>query len=391
MSKKEKQTTETGKRLLWQQMIGIIFFIAMGAVCGFVIGRFADMVGGSDKLSVLLYLLLMLLSMYVSIFAHIIIHEMGHLVFGLLSGYRFCSFRVFSLMWIKTDGGIKLKRHSVAGTGGQCLMDPPELNDGKCPVALYNLGGSLMNVSFSVPALVLCFFVGNGTVLPGILLIFSVVGLIIAAMNGIPMRLGLTDNDGYNAFSLRRNKEAMRSFWIQMKVNKLISDGKRLREMPQEWFAVPDDRAMKNSMTAVLGVFACNRLMDEERFSEADELMAHLLEIDSGIIGLHRAMMTCDRLYCELIAENRADVIEAYLTKEQRKLMKSMKGLISVIRTEYALALRHDKDEAKAAKLKAQFERRAKTYPYASDIEPERALMHIAEAKAGSNTAEQRE
>ena len=37
------------------------------------------------------------------------------------------------------------------------------------------------------------------------LLNFFITGLIIAMANGIPMRLGTVDNDGYNAFSIRKN------------------------------------------------------------------------------------------------------------------------------------------------------------------------------------------
>lgn len=61
--------------------------------------------------------------------------------------------------------------------------------------------------------------------------------------------------------------------------------------MPEEWFTVPSDEAMKNSMAAAVGVFACNRLMDAQYFAKADAVMRHLLEIDSGIIGLHRNLM----------------------------------------------------------------------------------------------------
>ena len=44
---------------------------------------------------------------------HIIIHEGGHLIFGLLSGYSFVSFRVGSLTLIREDGKFKLKRFVI--------------------------------------------------------------------------------------------------------------------------------------------------------------------------------------------------------------------------------------------------------------------------------------
>ena len=109
--------------------------------------------------------------------------------------------------------------------------------------------------------------------------------------------------------------------------------------------------------------------------------MAHLLEIDSGIVGLHRDLLMCDRVYMELIRENRREVIENMLTKEQKKFMKSMKRFPTVLRTQYALALLFERDAAKAETIKNEFEKVAKTYPYSQDIESERELIEIAKRK----------
>ncbi|MBP3888386.1 MAG: hypothetical protein J6F30_12205 [Cellulosilyticum sp.] len=40
------------------------------------------------------------------------IHEGVHLVFGLLSGYRFSSFRIAGWMWIKKEGKLCFKKLS---------------------------------------------------------------------------------------------------------------------------------------------------------------------------------------------------------------------------------------------------------------------------------------
>ena len=50
----------------------------------------------------------------------IVLHEGGHLLFGLLSGYRFVSFRIFNWTLIRQEGKFRLKRFGIAGTGGQC-------------------------------------------------------------------------------------------------------------------------------------------------------------------------------------------------------------------------------------------------------------------------------
>lgn len=98
MSEKVKK-----KKILWQQYIGMVFFVLIGAVCGFFMARYIGWGSGADKAlpEKILSLIGLFLGMYVAIFVQLIIHEAGHLVFGLLSGYAFGSFRIFSFMWVK--------------------------------------------------------------------------------------------------------------------------------------------------------------------------------------------------------------------------------------------------------------------------------------------------
>lgn len=372
------------KKLAWQQYIGLAFLMLIGAVCGIVMVMFLE--GFSDDApmhEMITSLIGLFLGMYIAFFFHTIIHEAGHLIFGLLTGYKFSSFRVFSFMWLKENGKLKFKRLSLAGTGGQCLMIPPDMKDGKIPLVLYNLGGSIINAIAGALLLVGYRLSLGIPFLSALLLIFSVVGFATALMNGIPMRMGTVDNDGYNAFALSKNDEAVEAFWVQLKIVEQSSKGVRIKDMPAQWFTVPSDEAMKNSMVATRGVFACNRLMDEERFEEAEALMSHLLEIDSGIVGLHQNLLICDRIYVELIGENRREVVENMLTKEQKKFMKAMKRYPTVLRTEYALALLYENDFAKAETIQKEFDKATKSYPYPHEVEAERDLMRIAQRTKG--------
>ena len=377
MGKKQKK-----RKLVWQQYIGFAFMMLIGAACGVIMVSYLDrFTGDVPPHRELMMLVGLFIGMYIALLFHVIVHEAGHLIFGLLTGYKFSSFRVGSLMWVKENGELKLKRLSLAGTGGQCLMTPPEMKDGKIPLVLYNLGGSIINIIVGLVFLIGYLVSPASPFLSPLLLIFAVVGFVIALMNGIPMRMGTVDNDGYNAFALSKNQEAVEAFWVQLKIVEQSSKGVRLRDMPAEWFSLPTDEAMKNSMAATRGVFACNRLMDEGRFLEADAMIAHLLEIESGIVGLHRNLLVCDRLFVELIGENRPDVIRNMMTKEQTKFMKSMKRFPSVLRTQYVLALLSENDPAKAEMIRNEFEKASKTYPYPHEIDGERELMRLAESR----------
>ena len=373
------------------QILGIVFYMTIGAACGILILNYieklplAEMPAGG-----LLLFIPLLLSVYAALLLQIVIHEAGHLVFGLATGYQFVSFRVWSLMWLKKDGKLLFKRMSLAGTGGQCLMSPPDLVDGKMPVLLYNFGGAIMNLIASAVFLTASFLFPAVSFFTVFFRILALIGIAFAFMNGVPLHLGPADNDGANALALMRNEEAVRAFWLQLKANAEASSGKRLRDMPDDWFSVPDDSAMNNSMIAATGVLACSRLMDEHRFAEADGLMEHMLSIESRIVPLHRSLMVCDRIFLELIGGNDPDKLNSLLTKEQKKMMKASETAPSVLRTEYAYALLAEQDTEKAKQLEAKFDRIASAYPYSGELSGEKEFMQIIRAHADRKEKETR-
>ena len=316
--------------------------------------------------------------MYAAMTLQLIIHEAGHLVFGLLTGYRFSSFRVFSLMWVKQEGRVRLKRLKIPGTGGQCLMAPPDVPDGAMPVTLYNLGGVLMNL---ISAAV---FAGIALLLPpesfwrAALLMLAVFGVTYALLNGLPLDMGPVSNDGRNLLSLRRHPETVRDFRIQLRVLDALSRGLGIRDMPAEWFALPSEERIRQSpLTAATAALASWRLMVERRFPEAADLLDLLMEVQDG----ESPALACDRICLELMGENRPEVLEQLCTPEQQKLMKAIRTSIGVIRTEYALALLRDRDPVKAEDILARFEKAAAVYPYPREAEEERALTVLAREK----------
>ncbi len=369
------------KKINWQQGIMLLSFLLIGACCGVLMVRYMEMTVDSNTSTgrELLMLGALFVAMYAGMFLQIIVHEAGHLIFGLLTGYRFSSFRIFSLMLISEDGKLRCKRFSLAGTGGQCLMAPPTpAADGSFPYVLYNLGGSLTNLFSALVLGLLALLFWDNALASTLLLMLVVIGVAFALVNGLPLRLTATDNDGRNILSIRENPETRRAFWLQLAINEQIARGVPIDEMPEEWFTLPSDTAMQNSMCATIAVFAANRLMALGRLQEADALMARLLGMQSAIIGIHRCLLICDRLTCEALGENRRAVVDAMLTREQTKFMKSMKTYPTVLRTQYILALFHQQDKPKAELLLAQFEKVAKHYPYPTDIQTDRDLISAA-------------
>lgn len=353
--------------------IAMLLSLATGFLCGFAIMDYTVKLSGGlfQNLLVLLSGLLLLALAYL---LQVIIHEAGHLVFGLISGYEFVSFRIGSFMLAKgNDGKLSLKRYFLAGTAGQCLLAPPDFEeDGYLPVGLYNMGGVLLNAISAMFFFWVYYLSGKTVILPMLFLCLGIVGFSQALINGLPLELSGVPTDGRNALSLGKDEQALRAFWIQLKINQLSSLGRRYRDMPEDWFRLSGDETHSGPLTAALAVFRSNRLMDMQLLQEAEQLINRIME-DESLPGLYRSLLRVDSLFLQAL---RAQAQQP--DKSLEKFMKAMKNFPSVLRTRYALALSGN-DGQSAASIKARMESLKDSYPFSGELESEQELLELAE------------
>ena len=361
-------------------VIGIVVMLLIGFAVGFFGAEAIDNMGGGDGGKFFINLGIALVGLYLAFFLQIVLHEAGHLVFGLLTGYNFVSFNVFGFIWQKgPDGKLRMGRMQIAGAGGQCLMAPPEYNDGEFPFALYNLGGVLMNL-LTGAAFALLAAVIPVTWLKILLLMQTMVGVAFALTNGLPLRTEAIQNDGKNLLCIRKDEVARRAFWVQMSVAAEQARGRRIKSMPEEWFAPAPEDKMDNVIVSAVAVINTTRLMDKLDFDAAEKEIRALLAREKGVLGLYRTSIACDGAVCELIAGRPADLTESLSTKANQQIMKAMKRHPSILRTQYAIALLKERDVQKADKLLAAFEAAAKKHPNPQEIVAERELIFAIQA-----------
>ena len=367
-------------------------YVAIGALFGFfltksgiiddVLAPIFQNAAGISFSSFAFYLLILYVSLFLSMLIGTAIHEAGHLVFGLISGYSFVSYRVSSFVIAKQDGRLKLKRMSLPGTSGQCLMSPPGSLGGKFPVTLYNLGGILFNLlsallfialGFAVKAPLLKFFLAC--------LVFT--SLVIFFTNGIPFNIQLP-NDGWNALHLVDDPIGMRAFWLQLRINARMQQGMRLKDMPDEWFEIPPEcsESPKNAMQATLLVLAESRAMDMKDYVKAGTLAARISDENSKAMELHKALALLDLAFCRLMLCGKDADISMLSSKNAAKIRKRYKYSTSAMRLEYAIILLKDGDAKKAQELMDRFNKYTRKSPLTGDIESERELMAAAKALA---------
>ena len=359
----------------WGALLYILVCGLIGGVIGVVLGESGAELDFTMLLGIMVLFVVML-------YVHIIVHEAGHAIFGMLTGYKFLSYRVGSFMWEKgQDGKVRLSRFSLAGTAGQCLLSPPDYNGGNYPYVWYNLGGALVNILLAVLAGAALLLFPMGKWATTALAMLALTGLFLGLMNGLPLPGDGVNNDGSNIVAISRSPEARRAFWLQMKVNQQLAWGKRLKELPEEYFAPFPEEARANVMVSTMAVMAANRQMDALNLDEAARLMQPLME-HKHVLGLYRQLMTFDMALIELVNGQPGGMVEKLGSKELQQFAKAMKNFPSVLRTQYAVALLKDKDEKKAATIRTAFDKMAAQYPHESEIAGERELMALVEQKA---------
>ena len=352
---------------------GRIFIFAIyygaGALGGVLMGREALRYD-----SFIFGLISMLIPFLLALAINIALHEAGHLIFGLLSGYSFISYRLGSFMIMKSNGRFRFARLSVAGTGGQCLMLPPDNSDGNVPCVLYNLGGVIVNVIFGAIMLILA--VGSDwNPFPAMLSIFA---FAMALANGIPLNAGFIANDGMNALMLRKNPAALEAICLQLRVAAAQADGKRLRELPDEWFEMPEDDSIdSNTHVASKAVLIENRLLDEGRLDETLALAQRLCR-SVGVLDLYKQLLKLDMISVLYLTGRPEEAGRLFDERALGKTMKLLKVFPACIRTRYIAAKLGDKGNEVTARL--NFERVSHKYPYKGEIESERELMSLADS-----------
>ena len=321
----------------------------------------------------LLGVLILFSLMYLSIFIEMAIHEAGHLFFGLATGYKFLSYRIGSFTFIKEEGRIKVKRYVLPGTGGQCLMSPPPYSS-SMPYVLYNAGGAIFNFLSFLLFLLFFFLFYTVPFLSSFLLMSAFVSFGLGAMNIIPLIYG---NDGSNILNIGRSKKEKESVWAQMKLVEYQSRGVRLKDMPEEIFPVKAKDEIEGIMSASAFVFYENKLIDEGDYEGALEKAEEALS-SPLLPQILRVTVKCDVIYLLLILEKDKKEVDAIKDKTLIKQLKAMRGLITVMRSEYSYALLYEKNEDKASEIRKAFDSTSEKYPYASEIESERYLMDKA-------------
>lgn len=357
------------KQIPWRSIAVTLLAALLGAALGYwVMSQTAPLgllgVLGGAALLVLAYLL------------QILVHEGGHLVCGLLTGYRMLSFRIGRLLLVKLNGHWRLRSYHIPGTGGQCLMAPPAQEHP--PYRLYHLGGGLANLLLSLLALPVL-SLSSAPLLRVFAGALALTGAWFAGSNLIPMKSGGVANDGYNACYQGRDPLALWCSCSQLWMVEAFLEGYSIGDMPEEWFLLPPKADLNNPLILGTAIQGASRLLARGETEAADQTIRRLLTGGYDLLGLHRLELTGEAIYCALVLGRPQEARRLYTPEVQRYWRQTLRYSPSRVRQAYAWALLMEGDLAQAQTIRAEFDRVAARYPYPGEIPGERRLLSMAD------------
>lgn len=295
--------------------------------------------------------LLSLVAAVVAFSLQVILHEGGHLVGGLLSGYRFLSFRLFRWTFIREEGHLRIKRFEVSGTGGQCLMVPPAKPAEEIPYLLYHAGGFGMNLLVALLSALLLFLVETPMVLTLLLIMLAITGLFLFLMNGIPMKVGGMGNDAYNIRALRGDVRVHQCLIDQMRVNAGVQQGETASEMPDAWFRTFPDEAELPVFLACSEIMYYSRLMERRQWEDAQRGFLSVLERGKELPSVIINEVRGELLFLSLLIGDTEKATTYYTAPLKEHFRLYSRFLSSKKRLLFAIAWSWEKNRRKAEEI----------------------------------------
>ena len=203
---------------------GLILLLLIVLIC---ILTYVGLILCSNSIGLDLFLCLLfhILGVVLAIPLFVITHEAGHLVFGLISGYKVLSFKVGPFEWYSKDETVKFRVNSFSTMVlGQCLMTPPKHKKKEKPkFILYNAGGLIFSYLFDV--LVVILFLETTNYIKQLFIPIIVISLFFTINNSIYQKGGI--NDVCNYVVVKNNPKYIHSILYQLEMLSNIVKGKR--------------------------------------------------------------------------------------------------------------------------------------------------------------------
>lgn len=258
----------------------------------------------------LIEILVIIIYLFLAYIVQIITHELGHFVFGLMTGYKFISLRLFGFTILKDKEKLIIKKYNLKGSLGQCLMYPPGKDNYK--YKLITLGGIIMNV-ITASIAVLMIDSQQGIVNMVGLSLIAFYGYGIAIISILPS-IQLSDGSVLKELKSIKARECNRK---QLLIARLLMDGYTYKDIPDEIYVVPEGDDLTNSIIAYHKILESYYYMDKKDWNEAKKVLMDFDKVIDNVPKSIRDIVAAEKMFLALIANSvpftESVEIESYL------------------------------------------------------------------------------
>ena len=274
-------------------------------------------------------------------------HEIGHVIFGIITRYKFVCMRIFYLVVQSQHNKIHFTQNQIRGVFGYTVMSPTSSEYKTQPFVLYSLGGVIFNAILSLILFSIAIATKINIYCKVVFFVCSFMGLVFVIRNGIPNIVNGLANDGYNAYSQLKHDATHESMYKQLKILSALYDGIHPNQMPKEWFLWnKNDPDVTNNPLLVNNLLNyCGKLMEEKNFTAAKSTFEHIAHDVDKSFSIYINEAKCELLFLALI---NGESIQNIYTDELKQYLKITRTCLNKKHVMYALYLIHEKDQVKA-------------------------------------------
>jgi len=268
----------------------------------------------------------------------IVIHEIGHLFCGLLSGYKFTTFQIVNLLWLKKEERIifKFVKEIIPG---QCIMEPANRFE-NFKFFWYNFGGVFFNFILMLVCGLILIWVNKEGFWNSFLFSAIIMNSYHFLTNIIPIEE--LANDGYNIKSGYASEEERRGIYTTLLIYSGLQKGLRYRDFDSKLFKIDKGTTINKFWSAYLVVWEFSRLDDLGQIKLAIEQLQRIKT--EKLPKAMRAIIKINFLYYYLINDFSPECAkELYECEEVNEMLKAGGQGMSRIQAAYAYFIINDK------------------------------------------------
>lgn len=309
---------------------------------------------------------------------NVLIHEMGHLLCGMATGYKFSSFTIGNIIVLNKQGKLLVKKFHIPGTGGQCLMKPPSYNDGSFAYKMYLLGGLLANLLGLLIACVMVMVQKEGSIII-CSYIFSDICIILANIRITDF--GEVDTDVGTFINVRNDTVSKRAFWLQLYIATMQNDDIEMQMIPKDMLALPSNIEFSNNLKFYWYYIVCMYEFKNKNYDKYRKMVNDIKSEEQLTQSVYMKELLCELLFLDIVEFQYVYNKEYWNALNLEMYIDRTQGFLSRQRLLYAYHLLLKNDAKKAEYHLKRFGEIAKTWPYFSDIKDEKDLVDLVEKK----------